>query len=230
MYENKTDQTELLLKILRELQKVNALNDIVLIGSWCKIFYRQIFDTDEISILRTSDIDFCVKQNLKTKNNVDIDSMLIGLGFDQDFHNDGLIKYAHPDLEVQFITNEIGKGKIPNVYDIDAYHIKAEGIRFVDILLENTITHKFEDIVIKLPNPEIFVLQKILICDQRIDLSKKEKDITSASEIASLCFKDSNRRECMKNLLNKLPKKWQARIKEKVFSEPDLQHIKIIFD
>ncbi len=230
MYESKTEQIELALNVIREFHKVNALNDIILIGSWCQIFYKRIFNTDELSTLRTLDIDFGINQDLKTKNDIDIDLILKNLGFDTLFDNDGLIKYEHPELEVQFITNEKGKGKTPNVYEIKAYHIKAEGIRFIDILLENTITFEFEGMFIKLPAPEAFVLQKILICDRRIDLRKKEKDIRSASEIATLCLKDSDRKIYMKTMLNKLSKKWQLNIREKVFNEKELKHIKVIFD
>ncbi|NLE00975.1 MAG: hypothetical protein GX640_14000 [Fibrobacter sp.] len=64
-----------------KLQTVNVLGDIVLIGSWCKIFYSSFFATDEISILRTSDIDLLIPQNLKTKRNVDIGKEFESLGF-----------------------------------------------------------------------------------------------------------------------------------------------------
>ena len=68
-------------KLSLKLQTVNVLGDIVLIGSWCKIFYSSFFATDEISILRTSDIDLLIPQNLKTKRNVDIGKEFESLGF-----------------------------------------------------------------------------------------------------------------------------------------------------
>lgn len=38
-----TDQIRLAMDVLRKLQSVNAFGDIILIGSWCHLFYRQIF-------------------------------------------------------------------------------------------------------------------------------------------------------------------------------------------
>ena len=49
-------------------------------------------------------------------------------GFDNDFdYSTGIIKYVHPDLEIQFITPERGRGR-DKAYDIKQLQIKAEGI------------------------------------------------------------------------------------------------------
>jgi hypothetical protein len=200
-----TEQTKVALDVLRTLQSVGALRDIVLIGSWCQIFYSRLFNTDELSILRTSDIDLLIPQNLKTKNDVDIGKLFEMLGFTLHYESSGLIKYDHDELEIQFLTNEKGSGKNPPVYEIKAYHVNAEGLRYVDILFENAFYFDYEDLTIKLPIPEIFILQKILISEDRQQESDSEKDLRSVIELVDLCIKDPERIIKIQSLFSRMP-------------------------
>lgn len=206
-----TEQTRLALEVLRKIQSINALRDIVLIGSWCKIIYIKYFDTEEISVLRTSDIDLLIPQNPKIKNDVDIGKIFEELGFSINHEQSGLIKYDHEELEIQFLTNEKGRGKNPPVYDIKPYHIKAEGLRYVEILMDNAFDFDYEDIKVRLPLPEAFILQKILISDKRKD-EKVEKDLTSVEELSELCLQDPDRIKGMGKIFSNMPLSWQKKI------------------
>lgn len=54
-------QYDLCLEVLRRLQKVGVLREVMIIGSWCIYFYRNYFsDIDYTSSIRTRDIDFLV--------------------------------------------------------------------------------------------------------------------------------------------------------------------------
>lgn len=223
-----TEQTKLALDVLRTLQSVNALRDIVLIGSWCQVFYSRLFDTDELSILRTSDIDLLIPQNLKTKNNVDIGKLFENLGFSLNCELSGLIKYDHEELEIQFLTNEKGPGKSPPIYEIKPYHINAEGLRYVDILFENTFDFDYDDLIVRLPTPEIFTLQKILISEERKKQGDREKDLKSASEIGDLCLNDPERIIIINELFTKMPSKWKKKISRIVFKENVLSNLKTV--
>jgi hypothetical protein len=46
---------------------------------------------------------------------------------------DGYVKYVHPDLEVEFLIPERGKGR-DKPYTIDKFHINAQGLRYLDLL------------------------------------------------------------------------------------------------
>ncbi len=101
------EKYELLKTVLKELQEKEVLNGLVLAGSWCQYYYRILFDNaPEVPLIRTTDIDFLVPNPSSFKNSVDVSELLNNLGFDSDFdYNTGLVKYVHPDLEIQFLTH-----------------------------------------------------------------------------------------------------------------------------
>ena len=132
---------ELLSIVLRELQSAGVLNHLILSGSWCQYYYRVLFDNaPEIPLIRTTDIDFLVPNPLRIDKSIDIAQLLNNLGFDNDFdYHTGLIKYVHPDLEIQFLTPALGREK-GTPYEIRQFHINAEGLRYL-ILLQD---YKFQ--------------------------------------------------------------------------------------
>ena len=55
------NQYELCLEVLRRLNQAGVLNDIMLIGSWSLLFYKEYFFGFTYSpAIRTRDIDFLV--------------------------------------------------------------------------------------------------------------------------------------------------------------------------
>lgn len=129
------EKYKLLSMVLNKLQEAGALEKLVLAGSWCQYYYRILFNAPlEIPLIRTTDIDFLVPNPPKIIKAVDVTRLLNNLGFDNDFdYNTGLVKYVHPDLEIQFITPALGRGKdMP--YEIKKYNINAEGLRYLSPL------------------------------------------------------------------------------------------------
>jgi len=58
----------------------------------------------EVPLIRTTDIDFLIPNPPKANKNINVANILNGLGFDNDFdYGTGLVKYVHPDLEIQFL-------------------------------------------------------------------------------------------------------------------------------
>ena len=153
-----------------------------------------------------------VPNSPKIKKNVDLGQLLNSLSFDSDFdYSTGVIKYVHPDLEIQFLTPELGRGK-DTAYDIKQLHVKAEGIRYLGLLQDNSFTMKHGDITLRIPEPEAYVLQKILASRKRIDREKIEKDLDAAISIGELCMQDHKRKRRMKVIFNNLPKTWRKEI------------------
>ena len=153
----------------------------------------------------------------------DIGQLLKSLGFDSDYdYSTGIIKYVHPDLEIQFVTPERGRGR-DTAYNIKQLQIKAEGIRYLGILQDNSFTMKHEDISLRIPEPEAYVLQKILASRKRANEDKRAKDLDTAFSIGELCMQDHKRRRRMKAIFNDLPKKWQKEILKTLRdSSPDM--------
>ena len=218
------EKYKLLSNVLRSLQDAGVLNCLILVGSWCQYYYRILFDnTPDIPLIRTTDIDLLVPNSPKIKKNVDIGQLLKSLGFDSDYdYSTGIIKYVHPDLEIQFVTPERGRGR-DTAYNIKQLQIKAEGIRYLGILQDNSFTMKHEDISLRIPEPEAYVLQKILASRKRANEDKRAKDLDTAFSIGELCMQDHKRRRRMKAIFNDLPKKWQKEILKTLRdSSPDM--------
>jgi hypothetical protein len=204
---------ELFASVLRELHNQGVLDNIVLAGSWCQYFYRIFFkEAPEIPLIRTTDIDFLIPNPPKIKKHVDVAATLNRLGFDNDFdYHTGLVKFVHPDLEIQFITPALGRGK-EAPYNIKEYNINAEGLRYLTPLQDFKFNIKHNGIQVWLPEPEAYILQKILVSLKRKDKAKKNKDLMAAKSIGELCLQHSDRRTRLKVIFQSLPNKWQKSI------------------
>lgn len=114
-------QYELCFKVLRRLEAAGVLKKIVLIGSWCAYFYKDYFD-EELPSPRTRDIDFLVATPPRIQPSVAIPAMLSDLNFFVHFHSNGAMRIEHPELIVDFLVAEKGKG------DSGPYKVKELGI------------------------------------------------------------------------------------------------------
>ena len=199
--------------VLEKLQEEDVLNGLVIVGSWCQYYYRILFDNaPEIPLIRTTDIDFLVPNPSKFKNKVDVSDLLNSLGFDSDFdYSTGLVKYVHPDLEIQFLTPAIGRVK-DTPYEIKKLNINAEGLTYMKMLQDYRFSMTHQGVTVWLPEPEAYTLQKILISNKRKSPEKKEKDLRAAKSIGELCLEYENHRERLKSIYDHMPKKWQKTI------------------
>ena len=62
--------------IINEFHKQKILPDLILLGSWCLVVYKEHYKSAEIPLLRTQDIDLMVPYPKKIKNKIDIYSSL----------------------------------------------------------------------------------------------------------------------------------------------------------
>jgi len=207
------EKYELLSAVLKELQEKGVLDGLVIVGSWCQYYYRILFDNaPEIPLLRTLDIDFLVPNPAKFKTRVDVSQLLNLLGFDNDFdYNTGLVKYVHPDLEIQFLTPALGRAK-DKPHEIKQLNINAESLTYMKMLQDYKISMTYKGVTVCLPEPEAYTLHKILISFKRKDPAKKEKDLMAAKSIGELCLEYETRRQRLKTIYTHLPKKWQRTI------------------
>ncbi|MCP3900982.1 MAG: hypothetical protein GY707_14855 [Desulfobacteraceae bacterium] len=207
------EKYKLLSVVLKELQEKGVLDGLVIVGSWCQYYYKILFDNaPEIPLLRTMDVDFLVPNPSKFKNKVDVSGLLNQLGFDSDHdYIAGLVKYVHPDLEIQFLTPELGRTK-DKPYEIKKLNINAEGLTYMKMLQDYKFKMNHNGVSVWLPTPEAFCLHKILISKKRKKLAKQEKDLMSAKNIGELCLEYETHRENLKAIYDHMPKKWQKTV------------------
>lgn len=178
-----SNQNELVYKILQKLEKEGVLKYLIIVGSWCIYFYKHHFKEAELlPPIRTRDIEFDISQLKKSSRKVNIGHLLEDLGFVIDFQaSEGLIRFVHQDIIVEFLVPEKGKGRdVP--YALPGYGINAQPIRFLNFLEEETINVNYKNLSIRVPNPAIFAIHKLIISQKRPSKSakKSENDIRQA--------------------------------------------------
>ncbi|MCG2726092.1 MAG: nucleotidyltransferase domain-containing protein [Elusimicrobia bacterium] len=177
-------QYDLCVKVLKRLEKVGILKNLVLIGSWCIPFYKEYFGNIKYSTaIKTRDIDFLVPYPSKTKQGINIPELLKDLGFIIGFKGDkGYIQLEHPELIIEFLAPEKGRG-LDKPYQLPQFNLNAQALRFLDLIIQNTIKVKIENIEVSLPHPVHFALHKLIVSQRRAKEEKAKKDRNAAIEI-----------------------------------------------
>lgn len=222
------NQYDICLKVLRRMEKQGILKDILLIGSWCVYFYDDYFTgLNYTPSIRTRDVDFLVPLPLKIKRKVDIPDLLKDLGFVIDFlGTKGYIRLQHPELIVEFLVPERGKGS-DKPYPLPDLGINAQPLRFLDFLIQNIIEVKFKGITIKLPHPAAFALQKLMVFQRRTKNEKAERERNQAFMILDFILKKRADND-LKRIFNSMHKKWQDKILKVLSSFKQDQVIEIL--
>ena len=209
----KNDQTGLLLRILKRFSETGVLDQCMLIGSWCLYFYRLEFKkADLLSTVRTLDVDFLIPHPGQIKKIVDIPELLKGEGFIPllNFSN-GLVRYQHPDLLLEFLVPELGRG-YHKPRDIRPWHIQAQEIRYLNFLTAFPQKIQYQDMIICVPDPAAFALHKLIISARRTKKEKREKDLETAVGILKFLLKYPKEEARVRGVLAKIPAKWRKTI------------------
>jgi hypothetical protein len=207
-------QSDLCFEILRRFHNAGILEDLILIGSWCVYFYKDYFSNIPYinqATIKTRDIDFLVDSPSKIKVNVNIPALLKDLGFVTVYRGSlGFIKLDHPDLILEFLVPEKGKGTdrpIPLV----KFGLNAVALRFLTFLSSNTIKVKIEDFYLILPHPANFALHKLIIFQRRTKEEKAIKDRDTAVEILEALINKGDA-AIVRQVFDSVPQKWQKKI------------------
>jgi len=208
------NQYKLCLEVLRRFNKEGILDGLILIGSWCLYFYKDYFKKTpyiDIAALKTRDIDFLVPIPPKIRKSVDVPELLKDLGFVTDFKGSkGYIKLDHPDLILEFLVPERGRGSsLP--YKLPQLGLNATSLRFLSFLIDNVIRVKVEDFYINVPHPANFALHKLIIYQRRIREYKALKDKNTAIEVLKALL-DKGDSRIVKKTLDSIPRKWKNKV------------------
>lgn len=205
MIENENE----LKKILSLLSKEGILNNVILIGSWCLLFYKHIFTNFEPTV-RTTDIDFYVPDPKAIKEKNGLINSLKNINYDV-VHDTLTNKstFISPDgFELEFLT-KLNRDQLACV-KLGNTNVYAESLSYVEIFSGNYIEIDYDRINIKLASPASYILQKLLINEDRKE--KKEKDIESIKNVLAFVRASKKYMEELKTLYESLPKKWKKKI------------------
>jgi hypothetical protein len=207
-------QYELCLEILKRFNKAGILKNFILIGSWCAYFYKDYFaDFPYIdrATIKTRDIDFLIDNPAGIRHEVNVPLLLKDLGFVTLIRGSrGYVKLDHPDLLLEFLVPEKGKGTDKPV-NLPKLGMNAIALRFLSFLSANTIKVKVDDFSLTLPHPANFALHKLIIFQRRLKEDKAIKDRNIAIEILRALINKGDS-AIIKRVFNSIPQKWQNRV------------------
>lgn len=202
-------QFEILLQVLRRFQEADILNELMLIGSWCLQFYRYHFEhPDKLPAFRTTDVDFLIPHANKIEIEADVPAILRKEGFSPTFNRaSGIVKYNHPELQVEFLVPELGKGG-DRAREIKNFHITAVALRYLNMLLDYPLLVNYEGLQIRVPEPATFALHKLIISARRLNKEKQKSDLETAVGLLDFLYSRPHEVKRIKSILKTLPKKW----------------------
>lgn len=205
-------QYKLCLEVFRRLHAKGMLDGLILIGSWCLLFYRDYFGAKNYrAAVRTRDLDFLIPLPQRFSSSVDLHDLLSDLGFVVNFKGDGgWITFQHPDLILEFLTPLRGRGASAPV-PVPALGINAQRLRFLDLLAGDTIQVQFEEIPVRVPHPAAFALHKLIIAPRRKS-EKMDRDREQAITVLHALV-ESGELSAIRDRFCKLPVSWREPIR-----------------
>jgi len=219
---------DLCFNILERFNEAGILDDLVLIGSWSIYFYKSYFNSKTYStFIRTRDLDFLIPLPPRFKRNLDVYKLVEDLGFLEVFQGPkGYMKIEHPDLTIEFLVPERGKGS-DRPYNVPQLKVNAQPLRYLNFLVENVIPLHFNNLVINVPHPAAYALHKFIIFKRRIKKDKQERDIESALRVFRELIKKGEHK-IIKEIFSKMHKKWQKTVIQNLKSTEEFEIVHIL--
>ena len=208
--------TDLFQSILEVFGRLGLWDDgVELIGSWSFLLYQHHCGAPPYP-LRTQDVDFLVPRLYPKREAVDLAGALAPLGFQVDFSPRGVIHFVHPDLKIDFLPPERGKGDdAPRT--IKPLGINAIQLRFLDMLFDHPLSVKEGSVTVRIPNPTNFCMHKLIIAQRRTKPDKAKKDIEQPVYLFSILDPKEFR-----SRVKALPTKWQKMISKSLLKAHSL--------
>jgi hypothetical protein len=207
------EKFDLLLNVLRDLQSAGILRHVVLVGSWCQNFYRNLYGNPvEIPAARTLDADVLIPKRLpaNTRGNIvqimEKNDFAIEIDYPSGYH-----RFTHPDLKFEFLTDP-GSKPDEQIYNFKQLGVTAQELRYMSIPLSYRTTIIYKDLSISLPEPEAFTLHKLIVCCLRKKEEKAVKDIETARGMLMFFEGKMHHVKRIHEIYGSFPKGWKKRV------------------
>jgi hypothetical protein len=209
-------QYELCVEVLRRLDSAGVLSDVILVGSWCALFYKDFFGQGRYMVsLKTRDMDLLIPTPSTIKVQVDVAELLKDLGFIIGFTGSkGYIRIEHPDLIVEFLVPERGGGS-NKPYPLPELGLNAQPLRFLEFLAQNTIVANVGGLSVRLPHPANFALHKLVVLSRRTKPAKRAKDKDAAMRVFEALISD-RQEDSIKRAFSAMPRRWRGMVRKQL--------------
>lgn len=218
----KKEQEEAFWQTIKAFDEIGLLQHVMIIGSWSEYLFPSLFDSDFVPNLTTRDVDFFYRNINIPEEKINVIQKLEDIGYVYD-EVDGISRFYKEDLlELEFITRILGAGTDARI-NIKPLGIKSEGLRVINILASFPREIEVKGIDgelynITIPEPAVYVIQKILTNPTRKPPEKKVKDITAVKELLYHIGKSEEHKSKLKEVYKCLSTK-QVKILKQVCNE-----------
>ena len=218
--------SDLFLSVLRALHEAGALEELVLIGSWCLLFYKEHFNGSPlIPAVRTSDVDLLVPWPKRVRRTVDVPAALEGLGFMQTTSFlTGYTKFQLGELVVEFLMPLRGDGQ-EQVIKVKPLGITTQGLRHLDYREDEIVPMQYGDFTVRVPRPELYTLFKFIVHAERKNPAKQAKDLATAQQLSDFLLKSEEGQAGLLWAYSRLTKKQQKALLGIVKDKDPLLHL-----
>jgi len=197
-------------RVLKIFHDAGILDEMILVGSWSMHFYRDYFARGSYQpTIRTRDIDFLVPTPIRSGLKVDVCELLREDGFVVTFNHSGFMRLEHPEIIIEFLVPEKGKGK-DKPFPLPHLGVNAQALRFLDFLIQNSIVIQSSGLHIRVPHPAAFGLHKLIISERRKTVEKSLKERREAISVLNTLIAQGESKRIV-DVFNSMPAKWQKR-------------------
>ena len=173
--------------LIKALYDANVLDSVLIIGSWAEYIYVETGLLNYMINMRTQDIDVLICN--KNKPRAPLNKILVEQGFELLVDPSGLMKYDKSgEIEVEFLVREMGRGQV-EPYKTEM-GVTAQGLRNMDILIDNRTQVIYKGFSVCIPKPAAYVIHKLIINKDREDY-KKEKDAETISNFLAFATNEA---------------------------------------
>lgn len=198
--------------VLNALHEADALKDIIITGSWAMYFYKLIFN-DFIPRVETTDLDLYLPNPKKASGN-DLPAKLSKYSYIR--HNDYItgktMFLSDEGFSIEFLT--LPDRTMSPTIKVKGLNVVAEALPKMAPAGWHYVQIAYNGLTINIVSPVSFVLQKLLINEERKPENKKEKDIDAVKYVLAYVKASHKYSEELKQSLQDYPKKWKKAIFE----------------
>lgn len=183
MNEQFNEQQKEVLHLLKTMNDNGVLDHVVLVGSWAEYVYAMGGVLPGFTAtLRTIDVDFLVKNLRRPTAPIDVAALAKEEGYSIAHDTlSGTTKLMSPGgLEVEFLIPKKGSGS-EQVLRTNL-GVVAQSLWHMSAIIDNSITVNVLGMKVQVPCPEIYVLTKMIINEDR----KPEKQLKDARSVQKL--------------------------------------------
>ena len=203
---------EEMINVLEALNQSSALPYVVISGSWSMYFYKLIFE-DFIPRVETTDLDLFLPTPKKAKSD-NLVSNLRKISYikKSDYLTGKTMFLSENGFSIEFLTTP-DRTMSPTL-EISGMSIVAEALPKMAPAGWNYIQISFKNMEINVTSPVSFVLQKLLIHNERKSDYKKEKDLEAIKYVLGFVKLSKKYHSELIDSLETYPKKWKKVIIE----------------